>query len=487
MPSHATQDLEFDSPEFNSPEFDHPEPDEAVTPIERWLDRVERGFVVLAILYQTGCLYSLLSWTFSTADPMTTRTDAPMEASSPAGALMRYFILLCLGLLLVVRWRSVWAAAKRRKALWLLMAWLLLSCSWSINPNSQKLANEIVSITMMGIYLAARFTLRQMVPLAALGFGISVGMNFLFCLAFPQFGIQVGMQEGAWRGMLIQKNSLACLVVFAAIPLLCTLFSGVKRDRNWYWLGLVISSLLVVMSDSKTGLVIFLMMMVLIPIFQKMRSRNYLALPIFVCAMMAGTMVALFLVGNYEEILLGLGRDPSLSGRTEIWEAMAEKIMQKPITGYGYNGFWLAREGESLDIWYRSKDLPPHGHNGYLNLTLDLGLMGLGLFLASYVKAFQRSFVWLRWTAGPEGLMPILFVSVMLIYNMTEEVLIANANFNAFWLFYVYLTTAILINPVSHPVRDEALEGKSDDTDHNWESTADFQPPPALDSEVETP
>ncbi len=343
----------------------------------------------------------------------------------------------------------------------------------------------------MGIYLAARFTLREMMPLAALGCGLSVGMNFLFCLAFPQFGIQVGLQEGAWRGMLIQKNSLACLVVFAAIPLLCTLFSGVKRDglrptkgqRVWYWLGLIISALLVVMSNSKTGLLIFMMMIVLIPIFQKMRSRHYLALPMFVCSMLVLTMVTLFLAGNYEEILLGLGRDPSLSGRTEIWEAMGEKIMQQPITGYGYNGFWLAREGESLDIWYRSKDLPPQGHNGYLNLSLDLGLVGLGLFLVSYFKAFQRSFIWLRWTAGPEGLMPILFFSVMLIYNMTEEVLIANANFNAFWLFYVYLTTAILINSV----KTEGLEGKSDDTDRNWESTADFRQLPVLDSEAETP
>lgn len=483
MISHSTHDLESHSSEFDGAEFDSAELNVPPTPIEVWLDRFERAFVVLVILYQSGCLYSLLSWNFSTADPMMTRTDAVTEVSSPAGALMRYFILLCLGLLLVVRWRSVWAAAKRRKALWLLIGWLMLSCSWSINPNSQKLANEIFSITVMGIYLAARFTLRQMMPLAALGFGLSVVMNFLFCLAFPQFGIQVGLQEGAWRGMLIQKNSLACLVVFAAIPLLCTLFSGVKRDRVWYWLGLLVSALLVVMSNSKTGLLIFIMIIVFIPIFQKMRSRHYLALPMFFCAIVAGTMVALLLLGNYEEILLGLGRDPSLSGRTEIWEAMAEKIMQQPITGYGYSGFWMAREGESLDIWYRSKDLPPHGHNGYLNLSLDLGLTGLGLFLASYFKAFQRSFVWLRWTAGPEGLMPILFVTVMLIYNMTEEVLTANANFNVFWLFYVYLTTAILINSVTGEVLDE----RSDDTDRNWESIADSQQSPVLDSEVETP
>jgi exopolysaccharide production protein ExoQ len=465
MLSHSTHDLELDDLEFDR------SLDEVQTPIEGWLDRGERAFVVLVILYQSGCLYSLLSWNFSTADPMMTRTDTATEVSSPAGALVRYFILFCLGLLISVRWRTVWAAAKRRKALWLLIAWVLFSCSWSINPTSQKLGNEIASITVTGIYFASRFTLRQMMPLAALGFGISIGMNFLFCLAFPQFGIQAGLQEGAWRGMLIQKNSLACLVVFGAIPLLCSLFSGVKRDRGWYWFGVVISALLVILSNSKTGLLIFLMVTALIPIFQKMRSRHYLALPMFVCVMLAGTMVGLLLLGNYEEILLGLGRDPSLSGRTEIWEAMVEKIMQEPIKGYGYNGFWLAREGESLDIWYRAKDLPPHGHNGYLNLSLDLGLVGLGLFFASYIKAFQRSFLWLRWTPGPEGIMPILYMCVMLVYNMTEEALIGNANFNVIWLFYVYLTNAILTNSIKAEVPEE----RSDDIDRNWESTADSQ------------
>lgn len=451
MISNSTPNLESDKPEFDTEfdsEFEH-SLNESPTTIAGWLDRCERAFVVLVILYQSGCLYSLLSWNFSTADPMMTRTDAATEVSSPAGALMRYFILMCLGLLLCVRWRSVLDIAKRRKALWCLMGWLLLSCSWSINPNSQKLANEIISITITAVYFASRFTLRQMMPLAALGFGISIGMNFLFCLAFPQFGIQVGLQEGAWRGMLIQKNSLASLVVFGAIPVLCILFSGVKRDRGWYWFGVAISALLVILSNSKTGLLIFLMATALIPIFQKMRSKHYLALPMFICVMLAGTIVGILLLGNYEEILLGLGRDPSLSGRTEIWEAIVEKIMQQPITGYGYNGFWLAREGESLDIWYRSKDLPPHGHNGYLNLSLDLGLVGLGLFLASYVKAFQRSFLWLRWMSGPEGIMPLLFMCVIFIYNMTEEALIGNANFNVVWLFYVYLTSAILTNSVS--------------------------------------
>ena len=157
---------------------------------------------------------------------------------------------------------------------------------------------------------------------------------------------------------------------------------------------------------------------------------------------------------EYESILIGLGRDPSLSGRTEIWEAMIEKIMERPFTGYGYNGFWLARAGESLDIWYRAKDLPPHGHNGYLNLSLDLGLVGLGLFLATYFKAIARSFRWLRETPGPEGLMPIICMAELFMYNITEESLVSDANFNVFWMFYVYLTTAILTQPLGTTILD---------------------------------
>ena len=475
-------------PEFSN-DFDyinHPIDDD----IERkmpLLDRLERMFAVLAIMYQSGSVYAVFSWNFSSADPMMTRNDV-METTSIGGGIARYFVFICFYCLLFIRWRSVWAVLKQRKALWLFMGWLILSCQWSINPLSQRLASEIVGITLMGLYFASRFTLREFMKLAFIGFGITIVMNFLFCLAFPQFGIQVGLQQGSWRGMAVQKNSLARIVVFGSIPLLCFVYSNVRENAKLYWWGLVLSSVLILLSNSKTGLLIFLIVNALIPVFQKMRSRNYLALPLFICIVLAGIMASLLLLGNYEDILIGLGRDPSLSGRTEIWEAMIEKIMERPFTGYGYNGFWLAREGESLDIWYRAKDLPPHGHNGYLNLSLDLGLVGLGLFLASYFKAIARSFRWLRETPGPEGLMPIICMVELFLYNITEESLVSDANFNVYWMFYVYITTAILIQPLGttllEPTTPIALEERTYDIDHNSESIVDSPPTPILDSEA---
>ena len=128
---------------------------------------------------------------------------------------------------------------KQRKALWLFMGWLILSCQWSINPLSQKLTSEIVGITLMGLYFASRFTLREFMKLAFIGFGITIVMNFLFCLAFPQFGIQVGLQQGSWRGMAVQKNSLARIVVFGSIPLLCFVHSKVRENSTLHWWGLV--------------------------------------------------------------------------------------------------------------------------------------------------------------------------------------------------------------------------------------------------------
>jgi len=76
-----------------------------------------------------------------------------------------------------------------------------------------------------------------------------------------------------------------------------------------------------------------------------------------------------------------LGKDVTLTGRVPLWLALIPFLQERPWTGYGLGGFWLGWEGPSAYVWSQVGWDPSHGHNGYLDLWLDLGLIGLSLGL----------------------------------------------------------------------------------------------------------
>ena len=88
--------------------------------------------------------------------------------------------------------------------------------------------------------------------------------------------------------------------------------------------------------------------------------------------------------GHFSE---ALGRGSSLSGRTVLWARLLE-VHINPIFGTGFESFWLGERLEQLEgIFFF---VPNEAHNGYLEIYLNLGLMGLfiiiGLFIATYLE-----------------------------------------------------------------------------------------------------
>jgi O-antigen ligase len=93
-------------------------------------------------------------------------------------------------------------------------------------------------------------------------------------------------------------------------------------------------------------------------------------------------------------ILQALGRDATFTGRTDIWQHINLKTVN-PVLGAGYWNFW---GGPGGDIINRAMDsLIPNAHNGYLDMYLDGGFVGIfflffmlltsGLRIARYLKS----------------------------------------------------------------------------------------------------
>jgi O-antigen ligase len=105
------------------------------------------------------------------------------------------------------------------------------------------------------------------------------------------------------------------------------------------------------------------------------------------------TAVALLLaiggVAYFREITLLLGKDPTLTGRTEIWSAVLASAAKHPLIGYGYTAFWGGMEGESSNVLLAARWAVQSAHNGLLEIWLTLGAFGVGVILYSFLRAFK--------------------------------------------------------------------------------------------------
>lgn len=115
------------------------------------------------------------------------------------------------------------------------------------------------------------------------------------------------------------------------------------------------------------------------------------------------------------EVAQAVGRDPTLTDRTKIW-AIVANMHTNPLVGTGYETFWL---GPRLDVVWSTFPGLNEAHNGYLEIYLNLGIIGLILLLAFLAASYQNmgkdlkdstslaSFTFALWT-------------IMLFYNITE-------------------------------------------------------------------
>ena len=88
---------------------------------------------------------------------------------------------------------------------------------------------------------------------------------------------------------------------------------------------------------------------------------------------------------------VNLGREESahgFSGRAGVWGMLLPYILERPLRGYGYESFWTERH--LREIGERNWGAPD-AHNGYINLTLGVGLVGAGLYAVALLLAMLRS------------------------------------------------------------------------------------------------
>ena len=348
--------------------------------------------------------------------------------------VLRYAYYAYTIFMLTVRLKTVVRPAFRDILIWGLMGVIVTSYLWSDFPKLSEKNGQLTLLTsLFGLYIASRYSMKEQMNILQWTFGISIVFSILYSLALPMYGIEQGTHKGAWRGPLVHKNHFARFMAISTVPMLFAAMKA-KKHRKIMWGIFILSAILVQLSTSKTGLLVFLTLMLLIPLCKALQSTRSVVVPIMIVIVLIAASATTWLVNNWEPFLYSLGKDPSLTGRTYIWEFVIDKIKERPWLGFGYEAFWIpGGEGENVKFYIFL--VLAQAHNGYLDVAVHLGLIGFALWFGSLITCFFRGLIWARVGGEIEDLWPLLYVIFLLVYNNTESTIVETNSF--FWILYV--------------------------------------------------
>jgi O-antigen ligase len=158
-----------------------------------------------------------------------------------------------------------------------------------------------------------------------------------------------------------------------------------------------------------------------------------------------GLSVVIMITTNAEYIIIEkLGKDMTLSGRTTIWEEIGH-VNERPWFGYGYDGFWQFWRGidnPAYSIKTDSGFVPHNSHNGFIEMWLTVGWVGLALFMYSFLTNIYNGVLYLIHNQEQESALPLLIFTWILIIAITEFFIM---RIGTHWMFYVLMTTQLAL------------------------------------------
>jgi exopolysaccharide production protein ExoQ len=342
--------------------------------------------------------------------------------------------LIALGLM-ALRWRKAVTVVLQGRWIWLLLILTFLSFFWSAGPDITRTRIIAMSGTMIfATYITSRYDLKEQLQLLGWTFGTIVVACLLFGVILPKFGQMGGVHAGAWRGIFNHKNVLGKMMVPSTIVFALLAFNA--RKQQWiYWGFLAASVALILLSKASSPLLNLLILISILIALKTLHWRYLFMVPALIGFATLGTITYTLITSNAGQVAGAFGKDLTLTGRTNFWPLMLDKIWDSPWVGYGFGAFWQGLDGPSAYVWNASTFKAPNGHNGYLDLCLELGVIGLSIYLIQFITSFNKSLNHVRLSQTADCFWPTMLFCYIILANLTESSLMLQNNF--LWIMQV--------------------------------------------------
>jgi O-antigen ligase len=328
-------------------------------------------------------------------------TVEKFSEATELGSLGRRIGLIVLSLfsLFILFNRSNMINIPKGKMGFLIISFLMFSIAsllWT--ENFELTLRRVILLVMIwfsAFAVSIRFSYRDILYFAFIATAFCVIIGVLCEIALGTFTVI----EAEYRfGGIVHPNiqALNCSVLlFSALSL-----SMASENKKWFFLMMSIVGLIfLVLTKSRT--VFWTTIFALSIVFSMNTSKSILSLVIllagfFICGYFILKENYIIDIDTVQTILMSpVGRQDSdistlssINGRIPVWKECMDYIAMRPLIGYGYGAFWTGER--VLEISDSAGWVAPNAHNGYLDMALDIGVIGLVLFTLTLIYGLLR-------------------------------------------------------------------------------------------------
>jgi exopolysaccharide production protein ExoQ len=312
----------------------------------------------------------------------------------------------------------------------------LASTAWSQFPLATIRGSiYLVLNTLFAFYLYWRFKRQQLMKLLYLLGWVCLGASLVLIVFFPQFGVFKGAGEEFWQGIYLNKNQCSMMTVFFLAAACYVKLTGIFA-RLLRLLQICLSVSVIVMSQSRTGWVLLACLMAYLSfdkLLHRFRADNKIVVAVFSAAIVLPLVAGA--VSNWRKVTYYLGKDPTLTGRTQIWNSAIESAIKRPMVGYGYEAFWNGLKGESANASLMSGWAVSSTHNGWLAVWLTLGAIGVSILFCTLFKGIKDAIRCLSADASSYFRWCSCMILLTLVLSMDEEQMLVPNDLT--WILYI--------------------------------------------------
>ena len=328
--------------------------------------------------------------------------------------------------------------------LYLLLGWMLTSLLWSnYRPITALAVVAQLATTLYGVFLAGLFSWRHLLRIftnvirailfSSLVFEVIAAVTGPIAPIFGNYsGNTPPAPEYYWsRGNLLQgeriqgivgNSNLLAYVAMVGLVVFAVEYAIVAGPRWLSVLGMATSALCIALAKS-AGIGFAMMAIVAAAVVsiaaegkdRDTRHRYYRF------AWFTAGIAAFFVLVYRAQVFEFFGKSPDMTGRSGIWKLVIKLIAERPTLGWGWISYWVPGV-KPYDGLVVIKGVPYYqAHNAYLDMWLQLGMVGLALFIALLVVTFVKLWRLAVRHTSVLYLWPILTFMGIIAQNLTES------------------------------------------------------------------